>query len=1098
MFERDGMLYAVSEFVAAARDGEEPFTESVRYRTVGDMTFTGAVRSDGDDVEDGDRRDRRDAHHRARRDARRRPHLGGRDGGPQARGLLLMSTLLRLATAGSVDDGKSTLIGRLLYDSKALLADQRAPTREVDLALLTDGLRAEREQGITIDVAYRYFATPRRTFIIADTPGHVRYTRNMVTGASTADVGGRARRRAQRACSSSRAATRSSSALLGIRHLVACVNKMDLVDWDEDRLPRDRARLRARSPRGSACPTAASIPVSALHGDNVVERSEQRALVRRAAAARAPRARSTSPRDRNLDRRAAARCSGSSAATSNDYRGYAGQVAGGVLRPGDEVVVLPRRRAHARSRAIDTFDGPVDEAFPPMSVTVLLDDDLDVGRGDLICAPADRAAGRRASSTRACAGWPRRRCDAGARYVLKHTTRRVRARVDSLDTRARRRHAARRPEPAGARRSTTSAACTLRTCAAPLMAEPYARNRATGAFILVDEATNDTVGAGMVLGRARGRRAARRPAQPGRRLAEPALPRASAGRSLGLRGATVWLTGLPASGQVDDRRGARAPRWWRAGRPAYLLDGDNLRHGLCGDLGFSAADRHENVRRVAQRRAHARRRRARRRRLARLPRRRRPRVARGGCTRRRGCPSSRCGSTRRSRSASSATRTGLYARARARRRCRASPASTRPTSRPAAPDVRLHGAASRSSAPSSACSRPSVRRRDPVERVLGRAPVARVLLARRQLERRVRDRPRRAPATSRWAMQLSRARRLSSASTSYHGDSGVEVCSNIRSLAFEYSTQRLRDSRSIGESFQRRPGSSMRAWKRRSCSSSLTENQYLTSWMPERTSIRSNSGHRAQELPVLGIGAEAHHPLDAGAVVPGAVEEHDLPGRGQVGDVALEVPLRPLALGRRGQRDDAAEARVERVDDALDRPALAGGVAALEDDDEPVAALADPVEHLHELELELASSRSNSFRDMPAMAPSAVFFAMTARSSQHRGRAAVRPPSQVPRPQRVRARWWPMYLKRYAASPCGLLRAWRPWPRRGGSTPRLRAKYQTACVTAPDISRSDFSAFPLSAFACCCASSRIGRRTRSSCSAGGWPVTVSMLSHASW
>ena len=271
VFERDGMLYAVSEFLQP-EDGEEPIT---RPRALPD----GRRRDDHrrgplrrHRRRGGDRRGRRHARQRARRHARRRPHVGGRDGGPQARGLLLMSTLLRLATAGSVDDGKSTLIGRLLYDSKSLMADHVADA-EIDLSRLTDGLRAEREQGITIDVAYRFFATPRRSFIIADTPGHVRYTRNMVTGASTADAAvvlidartgviEQSRRHAY------------LSALLGIRHIVACVNKMDLVDWDEGRfreIERDFAALLEQL----GVPDGGAIPVSALHGDYVVEPSDR-------------------------------------------------------------------------------------------------------------------------------------------------------------------------------------------------------------------------------------------------------------------------------------------------------------------------------------------------------------------------------------------------------------------------------------------------------------------------------------------------------------------------------------------------------------------------------------------------------------------------------------------------------------------------------------------------------------------------------------------------------------------------------------------------------------------------------------------------------
>ena len=351
VFERDGMLFAVSEFL---RPATRPSSTRVRYRTVGDLTVTGAVRSEATDITAiieetlASRTTERGA------DARRRPHVVRRDGGPQARGLLLVSDLLRIATAGSVDDGKSTLIGRLLLDSKQLLDDQH----ETDLAHVTDGLRAEREQGITIDVAYRFFATPRRTFIIADTPGHERYTRNMVTGASTADLAlilvdvrkgllEQSRRHAY------------LSALLGIRHLVACVNKMDLVDFDEAPLPGDRARLprarraardrrRARDPDLARWTATTSSTTSSrtpwYDGPPLLELLETIEVAR----------------DRNLDD---VRFPVQWVIRDGDFRGYAGRVAGGVLRPatrssssrtararGSPRSTRPTARSSARSR----------------------------------------------------------------------------------------------------------------------------------------------------------------------------------------------------------------------------------------------------------------------------------------------------------------------------------------------------------------------------------------------------------------------------------------------------------------------------------------------------------------------------------------------------------------------------------------------------------------------------------------------------------------------------------------------------------------------------------------------------------------------------
>jgi bifunctional enzyme CysN/CysC len=498
-----------------------------------------------------------------------------------------MGDLVRLATAGSVDDGKSTLIGRLLYDSRALMADQVADA-EVDLTRVTDGLRAEREQGITIDVAYRFFATPRRSFIIADTPGHILYTRNMVTGASTADVAvvlidarsgviEQSRRHAY------------LSALLGIRHMVACVNKMDLVDWDEGcfrEIERDFAQLLRRLD----VPDGGAIPMSALHGDNVVEPSRRtpwydgppllRHLETLEVAA-----------DRNLDD---PRLPVQWVVRALDYRGYAGQVASGILRPGDEVLVLPRGERTTIER-IDTFDGPVEAAVPPMSVTVLLADDLDVGRGNLICAPAGPPPVARRLDARVCwmADAPARE---GARYALKHTTRRVRARVESIDGRLDLARLEDVPHPGEL--VLNDIGRVHLDLAAPVMAEPYARNRVTGAFILIDEATNDTVGAGMVLAATEDPGPPTGPHSPDVIWHEPALPRRERWAVLGMRGATVWLTGLPASGKstiAEELERALVAR----GRPAYLLDGENVRHGLSGDLGFSPADRHEHARRVA-------------------------------------------------------------------------------------------------------------------------------------------------------------------------------------------------------------------------------------------------------------------------------------------------------------------------------------------------------------------------------------------------------------------------------------------------------------------------------------------------------------------
>jgi len=515
--------------------------------------------------------------------------------------------LLRLATAGSVDDGKSTLIGRLLYDAKQIFKDQleaieltsrRRGDGYVDLALLTDGLRAEREQGITIDVAYRFFSTPRRSFIIADTPGHIRYTRNMVTGASTADLSLVLVDARKGVLEQSRRHAFVAS-LLGIRHLVVCVNKMDLVGYEEatfERVVADFTDFAARL----EVPDVTFIPISALHGDNVVTRSEAMpwyagapllyelehvhiASDRNLIDCRFPVQWVVRPREHE----------------HQDYRGYAGQVAGGVFRPGDDVVVLPSG-LRSRVRAIDTYDGPVAEAFPPMSVTLLLEDDLDVSRGDLICRPHNRPAVSRELEAVVC--WmDERPIHPGRRLSLKHTSRSARATVEDVRYRIDV-ESLHRDEGADALGLNDIGRVSLRT-SAPLMCDDYGRNRATGSFILIDEDSNDTVGAGMLMTAAHVAEeppaATLPPRSPDVTWQEGALSRERRWDLLGTTGATVWLTGLPASGK-STIAAALEQRLVAEGRPAYLLDGDNLRHGLCGDLGFDARSRTENVRRAAE------------------------------------------------------------------------------------------------------------------------------------------------------------------------------------------------------------------------------------------------------------------------------------------------------------------------------------------------------------------------------------------------------------------------------------------------------------------------------------------------------------------
>jgi bifunctional enzyme CysN/CysC len=416
--------------------------------------------------------------------------------------------MLRFATAGSVDDGKSTLIGRLLYDTKAIFEDQleaveassqRMGMEYTNLALLTDGLRAEREQGITIDVAYRYFATPKRKFIIADTPGHIQYTRNMVTGASTADVAlvlvdvrhgvvEQSRRHA------------FIASLLRIPHLVLCVNKMDLVDYDHAAFEKVKHEFRDFAAKLDINDLTV-IPVSALNGDNVVERSPHMpwyqgpsllhhleevhiASDRNLIDCRFPVQYVIRPQRDDF----------------HDYRGYAGRVAGGVFKPGDEVVVLPSGFT-SRISHIDTYDGPVTEAFPPMSVTIRLQDNIDISRGDMIARPNNQPMVVQDVDAMVCWMSESSVLEPGRKLLVKHTTRTAKVIVKELQYRLDVNTLHRDDE--AERLSLNEIGRIQFRSQVPLFVDEYRRNRSTGSFILIDEATNATVAAGMILGGSR-------------------------------------------------------------------------------------------------------------------------------------------------------------------------------------------------------------------------------------------------------------------------------------------------------------------------------------------------------------------------------------------------------------------------------------------------------------------------------------------------------------------------------------------------------------------------------------------------------------------
>jgi bifunctional enzyme CysN/CysC len=504
-----------------------------------------------------------------------------------------MSQLLRIATAGSVDDGKSTLIGRLLFDGKSIFEDQLSAVATAsaarghegpDLALLTDGLRAEREQGITIDVAYRYFATPKRKFIIADTPGHIQYTRNMVTGASTADVAlilidarhgvlEQSRRHAFLAT------------LLGIPHVVLCINKMDLVDFSEDRFNEIREEFAAFATKLEVADLT-FIPMSALSGDNVVTHSaampwyDGPALLHHLEGLHVAS-------DRNLidTRMPVQYVIRPQQADFHDFRGYAGTIAGGVFRPGDEVVALPSGFSTTVTNVLGPGGTKLDEAFTGQAVTIELADNIDISRGDMLCRPNNRPT--TSQDVDAMIAWMDTDLSLSpdSTYTILHTTRETRAVVKSLEYRLDI-NTLHRDEKANSLGLNEIGRVRLRT-QKPLHFDPYRRNRDTGGFILIDDATNRTVAAGMILGETQ--------SEPNIVWHSGAVTR----EHRKTKGMTLWFTGLSGSGKssvaVEVER-----RLVASGQPAYILDGDNLRHGLNAGLGFSPEDRQENVRRVAE------------------------------------------------------------------------------------------------------------------------------------------------------------------------------------------------------------------------------------------------------------------------------------------------------------------------------------------------------------------------------------------------------------------------------------------------------------------------------------------------------------------
>ena len=411
--------------------------------------------------------------------------------------------LLRFSTAGSVDDGKSTLIGRLLYDTKSIFEDQLESIEHtsqergddyLDLALLTDGLKAEREQGITIDVAYRYFATPRRKFILADTPGHIQYTRNMVTGASTVNLAIILVDARHGVVEQTRRHSFIAS-LLQIKHLIVAVNKMDLVDYSEEAFNKVREQYDQFSSKLNV-PDIRYIPMSALRGDNVVNKSENMPWYEGSPLLYTLETVHVGNDHNHVDSRFPVQyVIRPQSDKYRDYRGYAGRVAGGVFKPGDEVMVLPSGFT-TRVKSIDTYDGPLEEAYAPMSVTITLEDEIDISRGDMIVKPENQAEVSQDLEMMVC--WMNEKALVPrGKYRIRHTSRDARCIVKDVRYKVDV-NTLHRVEDDKTLGLNDIGRILVRTTV-PLLNDSYSRNRTTGSVILVDEFTNETVAAGMII-----------------------------------------------------------------------------------------------------------------------------------------------------------------------------------------------------------------------------------------------------------------------------------------------------------------------------------------------------------------------------------------------------------------------------------------------------------------------------------------------------------------------------------------------------------------------------------------------------------------------
>ncbi|MCH8549461.1 MAG: sulfate adenylyltransferase subunit CysN [Balneolaceae bacterium] len=519
--------------------------------------------------------------------------------------------LLRFTTAGSVDDGKSTLIGRLLYDSKSIFEDQMeaiektsrgSGEEEVNLALLTDGLKAEREQKITIDVAYRYFATPKRKFIIADTPGHTQYTRNMVTGASTADLAIILIDATKGVLTQSRRHAFISS-LLQIPHMVVAVNKMDLVDYDQNVFDSIVSDFR-RFSKKLDIDNITYIPISALKGDNIVNKSDNMEWYNGSTLLHFLENVRVDARENIIDFRFPVQ---HVIRPNQNFRGYSGRISSGRIRPGEEVMVLPSGIT-SQVKELVTWNGNLDEAYPGDSVTITIEDEIDISRGDMIVRKNNIPNVNSQFEAYIC--WMNeKRMETGRQYLLMHTTKTVQVFFDEIIYRMNVDSISR--EDASKLELNEIGRVKLRT-SQPLFFDPYQINQKTGSFIIIDPATNVTVGAGMI-------RAGSTETEDGSLRAEDGRDKVNVASSVspdvlwepwniareareernGHKAVVVWLTGISGAGKSSIAK-ALEKKLWEEGKQTMLLDGDQIRHGLCGDLGFSASDRTENIRRVGE------------------------------------------------------------------------------------------------------------------------------------------------------------------------------------------------------------------------------------------------------------------------------------------------------------------------------------------------------------------------------------------------------------------------------------------------------------------------------------------------------------------